>query len=161
MPHKRRPDRLGAAPARLVIIAIILLAQALVVGMGWWSGSRELLTEVVDQFNRRVEASAQDTASGVALAVAKLDVASIEPGTEGNKRIRAMLDDLTLPGQSTISIVSQDGRVLYHAGEGVSVGSMYTASVPLNKFQAVLRVHAPAEQLISAASGSAARSSSC
>jgi len=150
MPHKRRPDRLGAAPARLVIIAIILLAQALVVGMGWWSGSRELLTEVVDQYNRRVEASAQDTASGVALAVMRLDVESIEPGSEGGIRIRAMLDDLTLPGQSTISIVSQDGRVLYHAGEGVSVGSMYTASVPLSKYHAVLRVHAPAEQLISA-----------
>ncbi len=150
MAHKRRPDRLGAAPARLVIIAIILLAQALVVGMGWWSGSRELLTEVVDQYSRRVEASAQDTASGVALAVLKLDAESIEPGTEGGDRIRSMLDDLKLPGLSNISVVSQDGRVLYQAGEGMNVGSTYTASVPLSKYNAVLRVHAPAEQLISA-----------
>ncbi len=150
MAHKRRPDRLGAAPARLMIIAIILLAQALVVGMGWWSGSRELLTEVVDQYSRRVEASAQDTASGIALAIAKLDAESIEPDTQGGKRIRSMLDDLQLPGLSRISIVAQDGRELHHSGGESPSGSSYTASVPLARYNALLRVHAPAEQLVSA-----------
>ncbi len=150
MQDKRRPDRLGAAPARLMIIAIILLAQGLVVGMGWWSGSRDLLTEVVDQYNRRVEASAQDTASGVALAIAKLEADSIEPDTEGGRRIGQMLGDLKLPGQSVISIVSEDGRELHHVGDAALGASSYTASVPLSRFNAVLRVQAPAEQLVSA-----------
>ena len=150
MPHKRRLDRLGATPARLMIIAIILLAQGLVVGMGWWSGSRDVLTEVVDQYSRRVEASAQDTASGIALAIAKLEADSLEPGTEGGQRVRQMLEDLNLPGQSVISIVSDDGRELHRIGDGSVGGSTYTASVPMAQHSAYLRVHAPAEQLISA-----------
>ncbi|MCA9274002.1 MAG: HD-GYP domain-containing protein [Phycisphaerales bacterium] len=133
-----------------MIIVIILLAQGLVVGMGWWSGSRDVLTEVVDQYSRRVEASAQDTASGVALAIAKLDTETIEPGTEGGIRVQAMLDDLKLPGHSIVSIVSNDGRELYHMGDASSGPSAYTATVPLAKHNAYLRVNAPAEQLISA-----------
>jgi HD-GYP domain-containing protein (c-di-GMP phosphodiesterase class II) len=133
-----------------MIIAIILLAQGLVVGMGWWSGSRDVLTEVVDQYSRRVEASAKDTASGLALAIAKLDANSIEPGTPGGDRVRTMLDDLEMPGRSIISIVSNDGRELYHVGESSQGVSTYTASVPLARYGAYLRVNAPAEQLVSA-----------
>lgn len=132
-----------------MIIVVILLAQALVVGMGWWSGSRDVLTEVVDQYSRRVEASAQDTAAGIALAIAKLDAESIEPGMEGGDRVRAMLEDLNLPGQSAVSIVSEDGRELYRSGESAP-GSNYTSGVPLSKYGATIRVHAPAEQLVSA-----------
>lgn len=133
-----------------MIIAIILLAQGLVVGMGWWSGSRDVLTEVVDQYARRVEASAQDTASGVALAIAKLEAESIEPETDGGRRVGAMLDDLRLPGRSVVSVVTSNGRELYRVGDAPAGASTYTATVPLAKHDAYVRVHAPAEQLISA-----------
>lgn len=133
-----------------MIIAIILLAQGLVVGMGWWSGSRGVLTEVVDQYTRRVEAAAQDTGGGVALAIARLEAESIEPGTEGGDRVAAMLADLRLPGQSVVSIVSDDGRELHRTGEAAAGASAYTATVPLAKYGAVLRVQSPADQLISA-----------
>lgn len=133
-----------------MIIAIILLAQGLVVGMGWWSGSQDVLTEVVDQYSRRVEASAQDTASGVALAIVKLESESIEPGTEGGERIGAMLEDLQLPGHSIVTIVSEDGRELFRVGETPTGASTYTATAPLSRYNALLRIHAPADQLISA-----------
>lgn len=150
MSQNVRPAKLGAAPARLLIIAVILLAQALVVGMGWWSGSQNVLTEVIDEYTRRVEAAAQDTASGVALAIAKLDVDSIEPGTPGGERVEAILDSLELPGRTVISLTDRQGRELFHAGVLESSTPSYSASAPLNRFNATLTVRSESEQLLSA-----------
>jgi HD-GYP domain-containing protein (c-di-GMP phosphodiesterase class II) len=150
MSQNLRPARLGAAPARLLIIAVILFAQALVVGMGWWSGSQNLLTEVVDEYSRRVEAAAQDTASGVALAVARLDVDSIEPGTPGGDRVQAMLGSLDLPSDSIITLIADDGREMYHFGTIKSSSPTYAASAPLNRFNASLVVRSETDQMLSA-----------
>lgn len=150
MSQNLRPARLGAAPARLLIIAVILFAQALIVGMGWWSGSQNLLTEVVDEYSRRVEAAAQDTASGVALAIARLDVDSIEPGTPGGDRVQSMLGSLELPGESVITLIADDGREMYHVGEIESSTPTYSASAPLNRFNASLVVRSETEQMLSA-----------
>lgn len=150
MSHNHRPVRLGAAPARLLIIGVILIAQVLVVGMGWWSGSRNLLTEVVDEYNRRVQAATQDTASGVALAIAKLEFDSIEPGTPGGERVRSMFEGLELPGNSVVSIVSVDGRELFNSGSLDSVTPTYSASAPLKRFGATLSVQSEAKNMLSA-----------
>ncbi|PHQ79832.1 MAG: hypothetical protein COB69_07195 [Phycisphaera sp.] len=148
MAQNPRPVRLGAAPERLLIIAVILLAQGLVVGMGWWSGSRNLLTEVIDEYTRRVEAAAQDTASGVALAIAKLDVDSIEPGTPGGDRVQAMLDSLELPGESVISVLAEDGQEMYQSGIIESSTPTYSASAPLKRFNATLTVRSESKQML-------------
>jgi len=127
---------------------VILLAQGLVVGMGWWSGSRNLLTEVIDEYTRRVEAAAQDTASGVALAIAKLDVDSIEPGTPGGDRVQAMLDSLELPGESVISVLAEDGQEMYQSGIIESSTPTYSASAPLKRFNATLTVRSESKQML-------------
>ncbi|GAB5496733.1 MAG: hypothetical protein Phyf2KO_18130 [Phycisphaerales bacterium] len=150
MSHNHRPVRLGAAPARLLIIGVILIAQVLVVGMGWWSGSRNLLTEVVDEYNRRVEAATQDTASGVALAIAKLEFDSIEPGTPGGDRVRSIFEGLELPGNSVVSIVSADGHEYFHSGSLDSSVPAYSASAPLKRFGATLMVQSEARNMLSA-----------
>ena len=148
MSQNPRPVRLGAAPERLLIIAVILLAQGLVVGMGWWSGSQGLLTQVVDEYTRRVEAAAQDTASGVALAIARLNVESIDPGTTGGDRVQAMLDSLELPGESVISVLASDGQEMYQSGIIDSSTPTYSASAPLKRFNATLTVRSESDQML-------------
>lgn len=145
-----RPARIGAAPVRLLIIAMIVIAQAAVVGMGWWSGSRELLTEVVDEYSHRVEAAAQETASGIALAISKVDEGSIAPGTPGGERVRSMLRDLELPGNSVVTVVTDEGEVLHRLGAVPRGAPAYTASASLAKFGAEVRVRSTSSDLLHA-----------
>ncbi|HED54728.1 MAG TPA: HD-GYP domain-containing protein [Phycisphaerales bacterium] len=150
MPTRSRQVRYGSAPARIGIIGVIILAQVLVVGAGWWSGSRGVLTEVVENYSQMVETSLHDAASGIAIVISELNIDSIEPNTPGGERVRALIQNLDLPGGAGVSLVSNDGQTLYQSDNVRTVGSSYEAVVPLNQYDASLVIRAPVAGMESA-----------
>ncbi len=147
-PQKQPASRPWLRP---VLIGAVLAAQSTVIAIAWWAGVHEFVSEVELTSAERVTLATEGTAAGVAVALSRAGVDSLEPGSPGWERAQSIIEQLHLPGGARASIINADGAVVCHprlrsTGRGRRL-SPPTASVvgtaPLPRLDATVVVTAP------------------
>jgi HD-GYP domain-containing protein (c-di-GMP phosphodiesterase class II) len=99
---------------RPVLVAAVLAAQTAVIALAWWAGVSNFVAEVEVDSTKRITLATEGTAAGVATAIARSDIDSLKPGTQGWERAQMIIEQLELPGGARASIVDTDGRLVCH-----------------------------------------------
>ncbi|MEO1583723.1 MAG: hypothetical protein AAFR96_04020, partial [Planctomycetota bacterium] len=138
---------------RPILIGAVLAAQMAVLVIAWWSGTHTVsASEVVASSTERATLTAEGTAAGVATAIARAGIATLDPGTDDLDRAQSIIEQLHLPGKARPSIVDADGSIICHprldaTGAGRRLTPRETsivATAPLPKLNARVVVTSPA-----------------
>lgn len=137
---------------RPVLIGAVLAAQGAVILVAWVVGFRDVVDDVERDAATRERVAAEGTAAGIAVAISKAGVESLEPGTDGWQRAQSIIGALHLPNGAIASIVSTDGRVLCHPELSETAPfirrlaprpSRFTATAPLPRHDATVTISEP------------------
>lgn len=145
---------LTARWTRPVLIGAVLAAQTAVIAGAWLLGLRDIVSGVARDSAARVEVASEGTALGIALAIVKAEIASLERGSADWTRAQELLASLGLPDGVSVALVGDDGRVLcdpamsplpgFDASGRVLAGAAVTASAPIPGLDAAVVIHEPA-----------------
>ncbi len=136
---------------RPLLIGAVLAAQTAVIALAWWAGVHGFVNEVEGYSTERITLATEGTAAGVATAIAKSGIDTLEPGTEDWQRAQSIIEQLDLPGGARASIVDRDGVLLCHprlrsTGYGRKLtprSASIVGTAPLHLLDATVIVTAP------------------
>ena len=136
---------------RPLLIGAVLAAQSAVVALAWWAGVHNFVDQLEVDSAQRITRATEGTAAGVAIALSRAGVDSLDPRTESWERAQAIIEQLDLPGDARASIVDRNGAIVCHPrlrstgrGRKLSPPSASIVGVaPLPKLNASVVVTAP------------------
>ncbi|MEL7484658.1 MAG: HD domain-containing phosphohydrolase, partial [Planctomycetota bacterium] len=149
-----KPIERGSATNRWmrpVLIGAVLAAQSAVVALAWWAGVHNFISEVETDSAQRIAHATEGTAAGLAVALSRAGVDSLEAGSPGWERAQSIIERLDLPGGARASVVDEDGAIVCHprlraSGRGRKLSppsASIVGTAPLPRLNATVIVTAP------------------
>lgn len=154
MAEQRDQDSTAKPWLRPVLVGAVLAAQSAVLALAWWAGVHNFVTQVEVDSTERVTLATEGTAAGVAIALSRAGVDSLDTGTPSWERAQGIIEQLHLPGGARASIIDADGTVVCHprlrsTGRGRKLlpqtGSI-VGTAPLPRLGATVVVTAPSAE---------------